>query len=115
MINLIPKIKRLAHIVEVAMTYKYSDLKRTREYYIRHYDNAQIDSHVVLYESRDGQSMTDSPLAIFRYLKANKQYQDLQHVWVVTDTSKKHIEKMVANLPKDYGKDIIWIKRNSID
>ncbi len=108
------KVKRVAHISEVAMTYRYSDLKKTREYYIRHYDQATVDDQVVLYEARDGQSMTDSPLAIFRYLSSHAQYQHLQHVWVVTDDSQENLAKMVANIPADMQSKIIWVKRNTI-
>lgn len=108
------KVKRVAHISEVAMTYRYSDLKKTREYYIRHYDQATVDDQVVLYEARDGQSMTDSPLAIFRYLSSHAQYQYLQHVWVVTDDSPENLAKMVANVPSDVQSKIIWVKRNTI-
>ena len=108
------KVKRLAHISEVAMTYRYSDLKKTREYYIRHYDQATVDEQVVLYEARDGQSMTDSPLAIFRYLSTHAQYQYLKHVWVVTDDSPDNLAKMVANIPVDMQEKIIWVKRNTI-
>ena len=107
------KAKRVAHISEVAMTYRYSDLKKTREYYIRHYDQATVDDQVVLYEARDGQSMTDSPLAIFRYLSSHAQYQYLQHVWVVTDDSQENLAKMVANIPTDVQSKIIWVKRNT--
>ncbi|MGO3468663.1 MAG: CDP-glycerol glycerophosphotransferase family protein, partial [Weissella hellenica] len=109
------KAKRLAHIAEVAMTYKYSDLKKTREYYIRHYDQSTVDQQVVLYEVRDGQSITDSPLAIFRYLAAHETYRDLKHVWVVTDNSPQNINRMVANIPTALQQKIIWVKRNTTD
>lgn len=109
------KAKRLAHIAEVAMTYKYSDLKKTREYYIRHYDQSTVDQQVVLYEVRDGQSITDSPLAIFRYLAAHETYRDLKHVWVVTDSSPQNINRMVANIPAALQQKIIWVKRNTTD
>ena len=109
------KAKRLAHIAEVAMTYKYSDLKKTREYYIRHYDQSTVDSNVVLYEARDGQSITDSPLAIFRYLAVNEAYQNLKHVWVVTDNSQENLKRMVANIPIALQSKIIWVKRNTTE
>lgn len=108
------KVKRLAHISEVAMTYKYSALKRTREYYIRHYDQSTVDEQTILYEARDGQSMTDSPLAIFRYLNNHEQYQHLKHVWVVTDDSSENLARMVANIPSNMQDNIIWVKRNTI-
>ncbi|MFC6178471.1 CDP-glycerol glycerophosphotransferase family protein [Weissella sagaensis] len=108
------KVKRLAHISEVAMTYKYSALKKTREYYIRHYDQSIVDEKTILYEVRDGQSMTDSPLAIFRYLSNHKKYQHLRHVWVVTDDSSENLARMVANIPTQMQKNIIWVKRNTI-
>lgn len=109
------KAKRLAHITEVAMTYKYSDLKKTREYYIRHYDQATVSNNVVLYEVRDGQSITDSPLAIFCYLTAHEAYHNLKHVWVVTDDSKENLTRMMANIPSALQSKIIWVKRNTTD
>lgn len=109
------KAKRLAHVAEVAMTYKYSDLKKTREYYIRHYDQSIVDDNVVLYEARDGQSITDSPLAIFRYLASHEDYHDLKHVWVVTDNSQENLKRMVANIPVALQRKIIWVKRNTTE
>lgn len=109
------KTKRLAHIAEVAMTYKYSDLKKTREYYIHHYDQSIVDGNVVLYEVRDGQSITDSPLSIFRYLAAHEEYHDLKHVWVVTDNSQENLKRMIANIPVALQNKIIWVRRNTIE
>ncbi|PNZ30332.1 teichoic acid biosynthesis protein [Staphylococcus rostri] len=55
------------------------------EYYKK---NKVVPTHIV-YQSRDGQSMTDSPYAVFLQLLKNEQYNGFTHFWVVDTEQKK--------------------------
>ncbi|REH90449.1 glycosyltransferase [Staphylococcus felis] len=60
--------------------------------YAKLYKNTKVDAKKVLYQVRDGQSMTDSPYAIFKYLLISKKYKSFKHIWVVdsVDSLKKY-------------------------
>lgn len=59
--------------------------------YAKYYKHNKVKDNYVLYQSRDGKSMTDSPYAVFLYLLSHKKYKHLKHIWVV-DTQKKKQE-----------------------
>lgn len=59
--------------------------------YAKYYKNNKVKSTNILYQSRDGKSMTDSPYAVFLYLLNSKKYKDFIHFWVV-DSSEKKVE-----------------------
>ncbi|CAL29086.1 glycosyltransferase [Staphylococcus carnosus] len=63
--------------------------KTTR--YAKYYKHNKIKDNYIVYQSRDGKSMTDSPYAVFLYLLSNKNYKHLKHIWVA-DTKKKKEE-----------------------
>lgn len=107
-------LKKGAKVSQTLLTYNYIDGKKARDYYVRHYDKSNVDNKTILYESRDGQSMTDSPLAIYLYLKEHNDYSTYRHVWVVKDASPKNIARLLANVPEPLREDIIWVERNTI-
>ncbi|WP_208455770.1 CDP-glycerol glycerophosphotransferase family protein [Staphylococcus durrellii] len=57
--------------------------------YAKYYKTNKVNSNYVLYQSRDGQSMTDSPYAVFLHLLENATYKNLYHIWVVDTEDKK--------------------------
>lgn len=107
-------LRKGAKVGQTILTYNYQESKKARDYYVRHYDGARIDEKTILYESRDGQSMTDSPLAIYLHMKSNAKYADYRHVWVAKDISDQNVERLLANVPKAFREGIIWVERNSI-
>lgn len=50
--------------------------------YANYYKKLPIKKERILYQSRDGKSMTDSPYAIFKYLLHKPEYKNFTHVWV---------------------------------
>ena len=66
-------------------------------YYVDNYDKVDIDHDLILYESRDGAAISDSPLAIFLALISQPAYHDYKHVWVVKD---KDTELNLINIPE---------------
>ena len=78
---------------------KSAYVKKTTEY-AKYYKTNKVISNIVLYQSRDGKSMTDSPYAVFLYLLKNKNYKNLFHIWVVdTDGKRAEFEKEFKNQP----------------
>lgn len=79
--------------------------------YAYYYQRFDVVEKTVLYESRDGKSMTDSPLAIFEYLLHQPHFKDYTHIWSIDDFE---ILKPILDKYTDY-KNIIFVKRNSKD
>ncbi|MBS0949453.1 CDP-glycerol glycerophosphotransferase family protein [Weissella minor] len=107
--------KRAIWHVEDKLTADYTYLKQARKFYINNYEKIQVEQNVILYESRDGQSMTDSPLALFLYLKQRPEYKNFKHVWVTKDLTPENIERLQVNVPKAFRENIIWVQRDSIE
>lgn len=64
----------------------------------------------VLYECRDGKSMTDSPYAIFKYLLDHKEYSQFTHIWVY---DKKVEEDWNPDMEKYLNQKVIFVERNT--
>ncbi|MGX7030461.1 CDP-glycerol glycerophosphotransferase family protein [Vagococcus zengguangii] len=82
-----------------------------REHYGAHYDTAVIDENAVLYETRDGASITDSPYAIFLKLVSDDNYHHLKHIWVL----KKDHEEALLNVPEEYRQRITVVQRDTLE
>ncbi|MEL0537487.1 glycosyltransferase [Staphylococcus debuckii] len=78
--------------------------------YAKYYKHDKIKDNYVLYQSRDGKSMTDSPYAVFLYLLSHKKYKHLKHIWVV-DTQKKKQE--FAKVYKHYSNVEFVVKESN--
>ncbi|MFP5112586.1 CDP-glycerol glycerophosphotransferase family protein [Bacillaceae bacterium C204] len=77
--------------------------------YTRYYERLAVIDKTVLYESRDGKSLTDSPYAIFKHLLNNPEYKEYQHIWSVS--SLEELESVIA--PYNGLKNVTFVKRNS--
>lgn len=67
--------------------------------YAKYYEKYKIDENRILYQSRDGKSMSDSPYAIFKYLIENEKYSNLTHVWVCESNEiRKYYKKRYQHL-----------------
>ncbi|HAR6484595.1 TPA: glycosyltransferase [Staphylococcus pseudintermedius] len=51
--------------------------------YAQLYHSTSIKPHQILYQVRDGKSITDSPYAILLGLNAHETFSNYQHIWVV--------------------------------
>jgi len=49
--------------------------------YAKYYKKLSVKENRILYQSRDGKNMSDSPYAIFKYLINNSKYNNFIHVW----------------------------------
>lgn len=101
------KYKFFAQPIKAMFTSPYV-AKITR--YAKYYKHNKLKDNYILYQSRDGKSMTDSPYAVFLYLLSNKEYKHLKHIWVV-DTQKKKQE--FAKMYKHYSNVEFVVKESN--
>ncbi len=73
------------------------------------YKKCSVEKHTILYESRDGQSLTDSPLAIFEYLLETDSAKKYTHIWSIVKSPE--LEKIIA--PYRHHDNVIFVERNS--
>lgn len=88
--------------------------------YAKYYKHLKIDENRILYQSRDGKSMSDSPYAIFKYLVSNPRYKNLTHIWAFESNEirklymkkYKHLENVefVVIHGKEYLKELAICK-----
>ena len=79
--------------------------------YLRLYKENGVIKNTILYEVRDGQSITDSPRAIFEYLLKNDPEQKYTHVWVTVPSAELNI--IIAEYAK--YKNVQFVVRNTYD
>ncbi len=85
--------------------------QKMRLYYAEHYESTEIDSELVVYETRDGKSIVDSPYAMFLELASNDKYQSYKHVWVIN----KDVEGIESVIPKELQEKVTFIERGTIE
>ena len=51
--------------------------------YAKYYKKNSVKEYQILYQVRDGKSITDSPYAIFKSLIQQSRYRKYKHIWVV--------------------------------
>ncbi|MCQ5454261.1 CDP-glycerol glycerophosphotransferase family protein [Bacillus paralicheniformis] len=82
---------------------------RRNNQYAKFYEKLNVIDNTILYESRDGKSITDSPFAIFKYLTKNPEFKHYKHIWSVEDF---HALEPVISKYKDMP-NVEFVKRNS--
>lgn len=80
-----------------------------REFYGDHFDESVIDDQMILYETRDGQSIVDSPFAMFQYLASHPSYRGFKHIWVLATNDPK-VKQVI---PESYAEQVEFVVRNS--
>lgn len=67
--------------------------------YAKYYEKLEVKDNRILYQSRDGKSMSDSPYAIFKYLISNPKYENFTHVWACESNEvRKYYKKKYKHL-----------------
>ncbi|MCI0130562.1 CDP-glycerol glycerophosphotransferase family protein [Vagococcus sp. CY53-2] len=85
--------------------------KKKSEYYGANYESAVIDEDMIVYESRDGKSIVDSPYAIFLSLVNDKRFSNFKHVWVINP----NVPFIKESIPQDLRKKVIFVERTSLE
>ncbi|KON70878.1 CDP-glycerol:glycerophosphate glycerophosphotransferase [Peribacillus butanolivorans] len=79
--------------------------------YAKFYDKLIVKKNTIFYESRDGNSITDSPYAMFKYMIGNQDFKDFVHIWSIQDFSPL---SGVISKYKDMP-NVKFVQRNSKD
>ncbi|MFF2287831.1 CDP-glycerol glycerophosphotransferase family protein [Peribacillus butanolivorans] len=79
--------------------------------YAKYYEKLNVQKNTILYESRDGNSITDSPYAMFKYMIENQDFKDFIHIWSIQDFSAL---SGVISKYKDMP-NVKFVQRNSKD
>lgn len=93
-------------------TKKVSQNKLLRLYYAEQYENRPIDEELILYETRDGKSIVDSPLSIFLYLCSQEKYNHYKHIWVIDKQENEEIKRII---PTNLIDRVSFVYRQTID
>lgn len=88
---------------------KVSHHRNLVDTYTKFFINERVEQKTVLYESRDGQSMTDSPLAIFEYLLQTDKDMNYTHIWSITQNEELNVIKQRYQ----DRQNVIFVYRNS--
>lgn len=84
---------------------------RRNQLYAKFYESLPIVENSILYEVRDGQSVTDSPFALFKYILEQDQEKKYQHIWSIQ--SSEELGEAIA--PYKAMSNVTFIERNSED
>jgi len=79
-------------------------------YYAANYDHTELDERAILYETRNGNSITCSPYAIFKYLINHPEYAHFKHYWVIKAELLSDVKKHIP--PKILEKMTLIIKES---
>ncbi|MEH7129901.1 CDP-glycerol glycerophosphotransferase family protein [Neobacillus drentensis] len=101
--------RRIKFIIGPLYNYLRKSNHRRNFQYRRYLEKLNVIDETILYESRDGKSLTDSPYAIFKYLVNNPKYKNFKHIWSINNPEE--LNRVLA----DYQdlKNVIFVKRNS--
>lgn len=61
--------------------------------YAKYYKKLETKNNQILYQSRDGKSISDSPYAIFKFLLSHPKYKNFKHVWALSSNELKEYYK----------------------
>ena len=105
--NLKYVIKRQKNKVGLIYRYYLNNNNQTVARYAKYYQELDIKKNSILFESRDGKSFADNPLAIYLNLLARSDFKNYQFYWTYTQDCKDDIEL----LPQD--ERVKFVRRNS--
>lgn len=67
--------------------------------YAKCFEKLEVQKNRILYQSRDGKSMSDSPYAIFKYLMESSEFNDYIHIWACESNEvRKYYKKRYKHL-----------------
>nr|WP_285890743.1 CDP-glycerol glycerophosphotransferase family protein [Mesobacillus maritimus] len=82
--------------------------KRVNQYAV-YYEKLKVKENTILYESRDGNSMTDSPYAMFSYMLQSTEFKDFLHIWSIADFNA--MQSVIAEY--EHLSNVKFVQRNS--
>jgi len=101
--------RRIKFIINPIYHYFAKANYRINYQYTQYYEKCSVNDKTILYESRDGKSLTDSPYAIFKYLLHNPEYKDYHHIWSISNF--EDLETIISAYQR--LDNVTFVKRNS--
>ncbi|WP_246366909.1 CDP-glycerol glycerophosphotransferase family protein [Paraliobacillus salinarum] len=101
--------RKIKFIIEPIMNFIRKHNHKRSILFTRYYEKYKVQEDVILYESRDGKSLTDSPYAIFSHLLDHQDFDSYKHVWSIDNFA--NLDKIIKKYKK-YN-NVIFVKRNS--
>nr|WP_280518584.1 CDP-glycerol glycerophosphotransferase family protein [Lederbergia wuyishanensis] len=96
-------------LLNPVINYLLRENKRRVYQYARYYEKSNVRKCTILYESREGKSITDNPYAMFKYMLNNPKFKQYTHIWSVQELEPL---KTVISKYKDYP-NVKFVQRNS--
>lgn len=94
-------------ILSKVVTSFVSENGKIASYYIKA-SKKKIQKNTILYEVRDGQSIVDSPYAMFMHLVKDPEYAHFHHIWVINDLNYPTVKRIKAEFD-----NVEFVERNS--
>ncbi|MGF2142519.1 CDP-glycerol glycerophosphotransferase family protein [Vagococcus fluvialis] len=88
-----------------------SQHQKLRLYYAENYESKPIDEKLIVYETRDGKSIVDSPYAMFLELATNPDYTEYKHLWIINN----EVEGIKESIPKELRELVSFVERGTIE
>ncbi|WP_404329960.1 CDP-glycerol glycerophosphotransferase family protein [Mesobacillus maritimus] len=101
--------KGVGLVVKPVINYFLRERYRIVSQYVKFYEGLKLDEKAILYESRDGNSMTDSPYAIFKYMVEHPDFKEFKHIWSISDYNA--LSYMIDKYKE--RSNVHFVKRNS--
>ncbi|MCR2821436.1 CDP-glycerol glycerophosphotransferase family protein [Lederbergia panacisoli] len=103
--------RRFKFVMDPITNYVFYESHRRVQQYAKFYQRCRVKKKTILYESRDGNSMTDSPYAMFKYMVGNPEFSEYIHIWSVQD-----LDVVPTNILKYVNYyNVKFVKRNSTE
>ncbi len=99
-----------AHLKKIYTHLNPSTYQKMRLFYGENYESMPIDQNKIVYETRDGKSIVDSPYALFLYLASQPEYDNFRHIWIIHKDD--HIIKDI--IPKELRPKVDFVVRETI-
>lgn len=84
---------------------------KMRLHYAKGYETKAIQENTILYETRDGKSIVDSPYAMFLYLATSSEFTHFKHVWVI----HKKNEGLEESIPEELKEKVTFVYRQTLE
>lgn len=92
-----------------------TNYKMISRLYAEKYNKIQINEDIIVYETRDGQNFSDSPLQMFKYLVNHKEYESKRHFIVYQNAYIKEIllGLQVNGIDIETNDNVFLVERNT--
>jgi CDP-glycerol glycerophosphotransferase len=101
--------RKWAFLTKPVVKYVLKENDRRLNQYAKAYDRMRVKKNTILYESRDGSSISDSPYALFKYMLEDPRFKEYTHIWSIKDAEALSI---IMNKYRHYP-NVEFVKRNS--